>query len=98
MYSRSTPRSTYNLFTEKREFHIRQNCPKDSVQLVQTNVKILVSLGDHLRTHLKEHTEYDQATGIHGKPRRVSVLFGEAQLTGCLKVLGSGPLEWDAGI
>ena len=30
---------------------------------------------------------------IHGKPRRVSLPFGEAQLAGCLRVQVGGPLE-----
>ena len=34
----------------------------------------LVSLGKHLRTHLKDHTGYDQSPGIYGKTRRVSLL------------------------
>ena len=44
------------------------------------------SLGEHLRTQLKDHTRYDQGPGIHSKPRRVSLPVGEAQLAGCLKV------------
>ena len=47
---------------------------------------------------LKDHTRYDQGLEIHGGPRRVSLLVGEAQLARCLKVWVSGPLEWDAGI
>ena len=61
----------------------------------------LVSLGgsEYLRTHLKDHTRYDQGPEIHGKPRRVSLPVGEAQRARCLNlVLVSGPLEWDAGI
>ena len=60
-------------------------------------VWILISLGMHLRTHLKDHTgiRYDQGPEIHGGPRRVSFPFGEAQLAGCLNVCVGGPLEWD---
>ena len=71
---------------------------KDSAHLAQTGVWILVSLGDYLRTHLKDHTRCDQGPEIHGKPRKVSLPFCEAQLAGCLRVQVGGPLEWDAGI
>ena len=47
---------------------------------------ILVSLGEYLKTNLKDHTKYDQGPEIHSEPRRVSLLFSKAQLTGCLKV------------
>ena len=47
---------------------------------------------------LKDHTKYDRGPEIHGKPRRVSLAFDEAQLAGCLRVQVGGPLEWDAGI
>ena len=53
---------------------------------------------ERLRTHLKNHTRYDQGPEIHGGPRRVSLPVGEAQLDGCLKVCLGGPLEWDARI
>ena len=75
-----------------------QGCPKNSAQLAQTGVWILVLLGEYLRTHLKDHTSYDQGPEIHGEPRRVSLPVGEAQLAGCLRVQVGGPLEWDAGI
>ena len=61
-------------------------------------VSILVSLGEYLRTHLKDHAKYDRGPEIHGKPRRVSLPVGEAQPAGCLRVQVVGPLEWDAGI
>ena len=35
---------------------------------------------------------------VYGKPRKVSLPFGEAQLAECLRVQIGGPLEWDAGI
>ena len=35
------------------------------------DVWILVSLGEYLRTHLKDHTKYDQGPEIHGETRRV---------------------------
>ena len=44
------------------------------------------------------HTGYDQSQEIHSKPRRMSLLFGKAQLAGCLKVWASDPLEWNADI
>ena len=47
---------------------------------------------------LKIHCSCDESPGIHGKPRRVLLLVGRAQLDGDLKVWVSGPLEWDAGI
>ena len=47
---------------------------------------ILVSLDEHLRTDLKDHTRYDQGQEIYGKPKKVSLPFGEAQLAGCLIV------------
>ena len=58
----------------------------------------LISLGEYLRTHLKDHTRYDWGPEIHNEPRRVSLPFGKAQLAGCLRVQVGGPLEWDAGI
>ena len=61
-------------------------------------MQILVSLGEHLRTHLKDHTGYDQGPGFHNKPRRVSLLVGEAQLVEYLEIWVNGPLEWYAGI
>ena len=51
--------------------------PRDSAQLAQTGVWILVSLGEYLRTHLRDHTRYDQGPEIHGKPRRGLLPFGE---------------------
>ena len=71
-----------------------QDCPRDSAHLAQTGVWIL----KYLRTHLKDHAKYDRGPEIHGKPRRVSLPVGEAQLAGCLRVQVGGPLEWDAGI
>ena len=94
----STPRSIYDLSIQKRGCQVWQSCPKDSAHLEQTGVWILVSLGKYLRTHLKDHTKYDRGPEIHGKPRRVLLPFGEAQLAGCLRVQVGGPLEWDAGI
>ena len=41
-------------------------------------------LSDNLN-HLNDHAEYDQGPGIQGKPRKVSLLVGKAQLAGCLK-------------
>ena len=61
-------------------------CSKDFAHLAQTGVWILVSLGEYLRTHLKDHTRCDRGPDIHGEPRRVSLRFGEAQLAGCLRV------------
>ena len=49
-------------------------------------------------THLKDHTGYSQDPGIHGEPREVLFLVGEAHQVGCLKVWVDDPLEWDAGI
>ena len=96
--SGTTPYSICDLSIQKRGCQVWQGFPKDSAQLAQTGVWILVSLGQYLRTHLKDHTRYDRGPEIHGKPRRVSLPVGEAQLTGCLKVQVGGPLEWDAGI
>ena len=93
----NTPFSICDLSIQKRGCQVWQGFPNDS-QLAQTGVFILVSFGDYLRTHLKDHTRYDQGPEIHGKPRRVSLPFREAQLAGCLRVQVGGPLEWDAGI
>ena len=38
----------------------------------------LVSFGEHLRTHLKNHTRYDQGPEIHNTPRRVSLPVSKA--------------------
>ena len=86
------------MIIQKRGCQVGQGCPKDFAQLAQTGVLILVSLGEYLRAHLKDHTRYDQGPEIHGEPRRVSLPFSEAQLAGCLRVWISGLLEWDAGI
>ena len=75
-----------DLSIQKRRFQVWQGCPKDSAQLAQTGVWILVSLGEYLRTHIKDLTKYDQGPEIHDEPRRVSLPFGEAQLAGCLRV------------
>ena len=82
----STPFSICDLSIQRRGCQVWQGCPKDSMQLAQTGVWILVSLGEYLRTHLKDHAKYDVGSEIHGEPRRVSLLFGEAQLVGCLRV------------
>ena len=87
----STPRSICDLSIQRRGCQVWQDCPRDSAQLAQTGVWILVSLGEYLRTHLKDHTRYDRGPEIHGKPRRVSLPFGEAQLAGCLRVQVGGP-------
>ena len=47
---------------------------------------------------LKNHTRYDRGSEIHGKPRKVSLPFGKAQLAGCLRVQVGGLLEWNTGI
>ena len=94
----NTPFSICDLSIQKGRCQVWQGCPKDSVQLTQTGVWILVSLGEYLRTHLKDHTKYDQDPEIHGVQRRVSLPVGEAQLAGCLRVQVGGPLEWDADI
>ena len=93
----STPRSICDSSIQRRGCQVWQGCPRDSAHLAQTGVWILVSLRQYLRTHLKEHAKYDRGPEIHGKPRRVSLPVGEAQLAGCLKVQVGGPLEWDAG-
>ena len=56
----NTPFSICNLSIQKRGCQVWQGCPKDSTQLAQTGVWILVSLGEYLRTHLKDHTKYDR--------------------------------------
>ena len=94
----STPFSICDLSIQKRGCQVWQGCPKDSAHLAQTGVWILVSLGEHLRTHLRDHTRYDRGPEIHGEPRRVSFPVGEAQLAGCPRVQVVSPLEWDAGI
>ena len=50
----STPRSICDLSIQKRECQVWQGCPKDSAQLAQTGVWILVSLGEYLRTYLNK--------------------------------------------
>ena len=91
-----------SLFVHSESFgqscQVWQDCPKDSAPLAQTGVWISVSLGQYLRTHLKDHTRYDQGREIHDKPRRVSLPVGEAQLARCLRVQVGGPLEWNTGI
>ena len=55
----STPFSICDLSIQRRGCQVWQGCPKDSTQLAQTGVWILVSLGEYLRTHLKDHTRND---------------------------------------
>ena len=88
----SIPSFIYDLSPQKRERQVRQGCPKDFAQLAQMSVYILVSLGEHLTTDLKDHKRYDQGPDIYGKPRRVSLPVGEAQLAWCLKVWVGGLL------
>ena len=57
--------SEYSIFIcglsiQKGGCQVWQGCPKDSAQLAQTGVWILVLLGEYLRTHLKDHTRYDR--------------------------------------
>ena len=94
----STPFSICDLFIQKRGCQVWQGCPRDSAQMAQTGVWILISLGQYLRTHLKDHTRYDCGPEIHGEPRRVLLPFGIAQLAGCLRLQVGVPLKWDAGI
>ena len=94
----STPFSICDLSIQRRGCQVWQACPRDFAQLAQTGVWILVSLGQYLRTHLKDHTRYDQGLEIHDEPRRVSLPVGEAQLAECLRVQAGGPLEWDVGV
>ena len=65
MHSHNTPHFIYGLSTQKRGCNVGQGCLKDSPQLAQMGV--LVSLGEHLRAHLKDHTSYDRGPEIHGK-------------------------------
>ena len=74
----STPFFICDLSIQKRGCQVWQCCPKDSAQLAQTSVWILVSLGEYLRTHLKDHTRYERGPEIHGEPRKVSLPYGEA--------------------
>ena len=90
--------SICDLSIQKRGCQVWQGCSKDSAHLAQTGVWILVSLGEYLRTHLKDHTRYDRGPEIHGEPKIMSLPVDEAQLAGCLRVQVGGPLEWDAGI
>ena len=57
--------SICDLSIQKRRCQVWQGCPKDSVQLSQTGIWILVSLGKYLRTHLKDHSRYDGGPEIH---------------------------------
>ena len=59
-----------DLFIQRRGCQVWQDCPKDSAQLAQTGVWILVSLGDYLRTHLIDHARYGRGPEIHDNPIR----------------------------
>ena len=72
----STPFSICDLSIQKRGCQVWQGCPKDSAQLAQTSVWILVSLDEYLKTHLKDYTRCDRDPEIHDEPRRVSLPFG----------------------
>ena len=65
-YSHGTPCFIYNLSTEMLRCLVWQGCLKVSMQLAQID---LVSLGKHLRTHIKDH-----AAWIYGKPKRALLL------------------------
>ena len=67
----STPFYICDLSIQRRGCQVWQGCPNDSALLAQTDVWILVSLGDYLRTHLRDHTKYDRGPEIQGEPRRV---------------------------
>ena len=82
-YFHNTPFSICDLSIQRRGCQVWQGCPRDSAHLAQTGVWILVSLGEYLRTYLKDHTRYDWGPVIHGEPRSVSLPIGEAQLAGC---------------
>ena len=56
----NTPFSICDLSIQKRGCQVWQGCSKDSAQLAQTGVWILVLLGEYQRTHLKYHTRYDR--------------------------------------
>ena len=56
----STPRSICNLSIQRRGCQVWQDCPRDFAHLAQTGVWILVSLGQYLRTHLKDHARYER--------------------------------------
>ena len=57
-----TPFSICDLSIQRRGCQVWQGCPRDSAHLVQTGIWILVSLGDYLRTHLKDHARYDRGS------------------------------------
>ena len=95
MYSHNTPRSIYSLSTEKCGYQVRQGYLKDSTQLAQMSVKISVSFGEHLRTHLKDYTRYDQGMFnlivlneqfINSCSRELSVHLMEKQLQSLKKL------------
>ena len=94
----STPFSICDLSIQKHGCQVWQGYPKDSMQLAQMGVWILVLLGKYVRAHLKDHRRYDQGPEIHDEPKKVSFPVGKSQLAGCLRVQVGGPLEWDAGI
>ena len=56
----SIPRSICDLSIQKRGCQDWQGCPRDSAHLAQMGVWILVSLGEYLRTHLRDHIRYDR--------------------------------------
>ena len=60
--------SICDLSIQRRGCQIWQGCPKDSAQLAQTRVWIVVTLVEYLRTHLKDHTRYDRGPEIHDEP------------------------------
>ena len=52
--------SICDLSIQMRGCQVWQDCPRDSAQLAQTGVWIIVSLGGYLRTHLTDHAKYDR--------------------------------------
>ena len=72
-----------DLSIQKRGCQVWQGCPRDSAQLTQTGVWILVSLGEYLRTHLRDHARYDRGPESAGRRsvgvgRRHSVIMRKA--------------------
>ena len=61
--------SVFYLSIQKRGCQVWQGYPNDSTQLTQTGIWILVSLGEYLRTHFKDHTRYNWYPEIDGKPK-----------------------------
>ena len=94
MYSRCTWRFICNSPLRSAGAQVREGYLIDSAQLAQMSRKILASFGEHLRTHLKDHTGYDQGPEIHAKPKKSVAPSQQSSAGWMLESMG----KWSVGV